>query len=228
MRSAVRSSKTQERAVTGKRFYQQKVARDLAPNIAALLGEGLDTAAIERLYVKHPALLNATHRKFTSALEGLRRLAALLPDEPCAVQAPAGATQLGVALWRYPGAAARLLLHGSLASRIDGNLQLRQQLGVSPAQTARSIFQASAVLALDLQRAEAMVVHLQRLRASGELSAKQGERRGAATCHAVIESFGAGGRVGAHTSMAASFLRCMPFCCCLCHLTALPACMHPV
>ena len=118
-------------SVTGTRISAEKVQRDLAPNIAALRAEGLDTASIERLFKQKPGLLKATHGTFSGSLTVLRQLAALLPDDPRAVQAPLGATQLGVALWLYPSAATHMLFRANLGSLIDGNLQLLQRLGVS-------------------------------------------------------------------------------------------------
>ncbi|PRW33859.1 putative uncharacterized protein isoform A [Chlorella sorokiniana] len=171
MRGAVRPGKSRYKVVTGRRYSQQKVAQDLAPNIAALLGEGLDTPAIERLFTAQPNLLTATHSKFASSLAALRQLADLLPDDPRSAQAPSGATQLGLAILRRPGSVARLLQRGAPARLIGGNLRLRRQLGVSGSATAHAIFTNSAVLASDLQQAEALVAHLQRLQASGELSA---------------------------------------------------------
>ena len=99
----------------------------------------------------------------------------LLPDELRAVQAPPGATQLGVALWLYPTAAARLLAQANLGSLIDGNLWLRRRLGISDAQTAKALFKDHSLLVSSIEREEAMVTHLQRLQASGALSAEQGE-----------------------------------------------------
>ena len=88
--------------VTGERTSEQKLRRDLAPNIAALRAEGLDTPAIEQLFEQCPKLLTITHATFSRALAALRQLAALLPDDPRAVQAPPGATQLGVACGGTP------------------------------------------------------------------------------------------------------------------------------
>ena len=164
-------------SVSGRQMNEEKVQRDLAPNIAALRAEGLDTASIERLFEQLPSLLTATQETFASSLAALRRLAALLPDDPRAVQAPPGATQLGVALWLYPDAAARLLQRANLDSLIDGNLQLRRQLGISDAEGAKALFENLALVA-DFERAEAMVAHLQRLHASGALSSEHGEHIG--------------------------------------------------
>ena len=160
--------------MTGKRFTEQKLQRDVAPNIAALRAEGLDTASIQRLFEHRPGLLNAKRVTFSSALAALRRLAALLPDDPRAVQAPPGATQLGVALWLYPSSAGRLLTRANLGSLIDGNLQLQRQLGVSDAATAVALFQNTADFVTNFERAEAMVAHLQRLQATSALSEEQG------------------------------------------------------
>ena len=162
--------------MTGGRITEQKLQQHLAPNIAALRAEGLDTASLEQLFEQLPSLLTATHATFSSALAALRRLAALLPDDPRAVQAPPGATQLGVALWRYPTGGACLLTLANLGILIDGNLRLRRQLGVSDAATAMALFQYSVAWVSQLERAEVMVAHLQRLQASGVLSEEQGER----------------------------------------------------
>ncbi|PRW33932.1 hypothetical protein C2E21_7208 [Chlorella sorokiniana] len=159
--------------VKGTRTSQQKVEQDLVPNIAALRAVGLDTATIERLYVSRPLLLHTSNATCIGALEVPRPLAALLPGDPCAVQAPPRATQLGVALWLYPAPAAELLRRRNLARLISGNLPLRQRLGISGSATAQAIFSNSAVLASDMQQAEALAAHLQRLQASGQLSAEQ-------------------------------------------------------
>ncbi|PRW33911.1 hypothetical protein C2E21_7229 [Chlorella sorokiniana] len=87
--------------------------------------------------------------------------------------APAAATQLGVALWRFPTGAAYLLSRTNLASLIERNLRLRRQLGISDAATATALFQSQGALVSKFERAEVMVAHLQRLQASGELSAEQ-------------------------------------------------------
>ena len=166
--------------ITGKRITEAKLHRDLAPNIAALQVEGLDTASVEWLFRRRPKLLTTAHATFSSSLAALRQLAALLPDDPRAVQAPAGATQLGAALWLYPTAAAHLLARVNLASLIDGNLRLRRQLGISDAKTAAAFFRQQAVLVTNFERAEAMVAHVQRQQASGELSQEQGEQAAAA------------------------------------------------
>ncbi len=163
-------------SVSGRQMAEEKVQRDLAPNIAALQSEGLDAASIERLFEQCPMLLTTTLETFASALAALRQLAALLPDGPRAVQAPPGATQLGVALWRYSTSVARLLARANLGSLIDGNLGLRRQLGVSDAATAARLLRQNSALVSDFERAEAMVAHLQRLQASGALSAEQGEQ----------------------------------------------------
>lgn len=120
-----------------------------------------------------PPLLTSTHTTFSSSLAALRQLAALLPDDPRALQASPGATQLGVALWLYPTAAAQLLARVNLASLIAGNLRVRRQSGISDANTAAALFRQHAALVVNFERAEAMVAHLQRLQASGELSAEQ-------------------------------------------------------
>ena len=164
--------------VTGKLLTEDKLQRGLAPNIASLRAEGLDTATIEQLFGQCPGLLTTTHATFSSSLAALRQLAALLPDDPRAVQAPAGATQLGVALWRYPSAAAYLLTRTNLPGLIDGNLRLRRQLGISDAKTAAALLN-KVMLVNNFERAEAMVAHLQHLQASGELSAEQGEQAAA-------------------------------------------------
>ena len=163
---------------TGRKLTAQKLQRGLAPNIASLRAEGLDTATIEQLFGQYPNLLTTTHATFSSSLAALRQLAALLPDDPRAVQAPAGATQLGVALWRYPSAAAYLLTRTNLPGLIDGNLRLRRQLGISDAKTAAALLN-KVMLVNNFERAEAMVAHLQHLQASGELSAEQGEQAAA-------------------------------------------------
>ena len=164
---------------TGRKLTAQKLQRGLAPNIASLRAEGLDTATIEQLFGQYPNLLTTTHATFSSSLAALRQLAALLPDDPRTVQAPPGATQLGGALWLFPTAAARLLAQANLASLIDGNLRLRRQLGISDAATAAALFRQQAVLVSNFERAEAMVAHLQHLQASGELSAEEGEQAAA-------------------------------------------------
>ena len=164
--------------VSGRQMSEDKVQRDLAANIAALRAEGLDTASIERLFEQKPILLTATHGTFASALTALRQLVALLPDDPRAVQAPPGATQLGVAMWLYPYAAAHLLSRANLDSLIDGNLHLRRRLGISDADTAAALFKDRTLLVSNFERAETMAAHLQRLQASGAMSAEQGERRG--------------------------------------------------
>ncbi len=74
----------------GQRLTERKLQLDVAPNIAALRAEGLNTASIERLFQKFPSLLTTAHVTFASALAALRCLAALLPDNPRAVQAPPG------------------------------------------------------------------------------------------------------------------------------------------
>ena len=180
MRAATRKRSRQDgtklNQVPGVQITEQKLQRDLAPNIAALQAEGLGTASVERLFVQFPRLLTSTHATFSSSLAALRQLALLLPDDPRAVQAPPGATQLGAALWLYP-AAAQLLARVNLASLIDGNLRLRRQLGVSDAATAAAVFRHHATLVSNVEGAEAMVSHLQRLQASGELSEEQGEQR---------------------------------------------------
>lgn len=161
--------------VTGTRYSQQKVERDLVPTIADLRAEGLDTTTIERLFVQRPDLLNTTRDTFSSALDALRPLAALVvPASAHAVQAPEGATELGVALFLYPTAAARLLTHTNLASLIDGNLRLRRQLGISDAETVHAAFKNHAVLVPDIDRAATKVAHLQGLHVSGKLSAEEG------------------------------------------------------
>ncbi|KAI7843432.1 hypothetical protein COHA_002910 [Chlorella ohadii] len=157
-------------SVSGRRINEAKVQRDLAPNIAALRAEGLDTASIEKLFRQLPRLLTATQETFSSSLAALQQLAALLPDDPRAVQAPPEATQLGVALWLYPTAAAGLLARTNVGSLINGNLQLRRRLGISDAETAVALFKRKAALVADFERAEAMVAHLQGLQASGALS----------------------------------------------------------
>ncbi len=162
-------------SVTGTRIREEKVQRDLAPSIAALRAEGLDTASIERLFMKLPRLLTATQETFASALAALRLLAALLPDDPRTVQAPPGATQLGMALWLYPSSA-HILFRANLGSLIDGNLQLWRQLGLSDSETAVGLFQHPSALVSNFERAEAMVAHLQHLQASGTLSAEHGEQ----------------------------------------------------
>ena len=177
MQAAVRSGKTKTNITTGLKFTAQKLQRDLAPNIAALQAEGLDTATIELMFQQFPGLLTSTHATFSSSLAALRQLAALLSDEPRAVQAPPGATQLGVALWLYPTAAAQLLARVNLASLIAGNLQVRRQSGISDAQTAAGLLKDRTVLVSNFGRAAAMVAHLQHLQASGELSEEQGEQR---------------------------------------------------
>ena len=161
--------------VTAARISEDKLQRDLAPTIAALRAEGLDTATIEQLFGQYPNLLTTSQETFNGSLAALRRLADLLPDDPRAVQAPPGATPLGAVLWLYPTAAAHLLARVNLASMIGGNLRLRRQLGISDADTAAALFRQKATLVSNFERAEAMVAHLQRLQASGELSAKQGE-----------------------------------------------------
>ena len=175
LQAAVRSGK-HKIMTSGKRFTAQKLQQGLAPNIAALRAEGLDTATIERLFQAYPSLLNTIHTTFSSSLAALRQLAPLLPDDPRTVQAPPGATPLGVALWRYPTAAACFLTRTNLASLNDGNLRLRRQLGISDAATASALFSNLTVMVSSFERAEAMVAHLQRLQASGELSAQQGEQ----------------------------------------------------
>ena len=177
MQAAVRSGKTKTNITTGQKFTAQKLQRDLAPNIAALQAEGLDTATIELMFQQFPGLLTSTHATFSSSLAALRQLALLLPDDPRAVQAPPGATQLGVALWLYPTAAAQLLARVNLASLIDGNLRVRRHSGISDAQTAAGLLKDRTVLVSNFGRAEAMVAHLQHLQASGELSEEQGEQR---------------------------------------------------
>ncbi len=157
---------------------EAKVQRDVAPNIAALRSEGLDTAGIERLFEQLPNLLTPTQATFSSSLASLRQLAALLPDEPRAVQAPPGVTQLGVALWLYPTAAAFLLMRTNLGSLIDSNLRLRRRLGINDQDTAIGLFKQYSTLVTNFERAEAMVAHLQGLQASGALSAEQGEHSG--------------------------------------------------
>ena len=168
--------------VTGTRTTEQKLQRDLAANIAALRAEGLDTATIEQLFGQYPKLLTTTHATFSSSLAALRHVAALLPNEPRAMQAPSGATQLGATLWLYPTAAAYLLTRTNLASLIDGNLRLRRQLGISDAATAAALFRNKTALVSKFERAEAMAAHLQRLQADGELSEEQGEH--GAVCYA--------------------------------------------
>ena len=176
-KTAVRMNRGGRRypSVSGRQMNECKVQRDLAPNIAALRAEGLDTATIERLLGQFPGLLTTTHATFSSALAALRQLVALMPDDPRAVQAPPGATRLGVALCLYPTAGAHLLSRANLGSLIDGNLRLRRQLGVSNAATAVALFQNHSALVSKLERSEAMVAHLQCLRACGALSAEQGE-----------------------------------------------------
>ena len=105
----------------------------------------------------------------------LRKLAVPLPDDARTVQAPPGATQLGLALWLYPNASAYLLALRNLGSLVDGNLRLRRQLGISDAATAAAVFKYSTALVSDFERAEAMAAHLQRLQAAGTLTAEQGE-----------------------------------------------------
>ncbi len=164
--------------VSGRQMSEEQVQRDVAPNMTALRAEGLDTASIQRIFEQHPKLLTATHITLSSALAALRQLAALLPADPRSVQAPPGATQLGVALWLYPAAAARLLAYADLGSLIEGNLRLRQRLGISDAQTAVGLFKDASLLVSNFDRAEAMVAHLQRLQASGALSSEHGEQSG--------------------------------------------------
>lgn len=123
--------------------------------------------------MQQPRLLTTTHETFQSALAALRPLAPLLPDDPRAVQAAAGTTQLGMVLWLCPGAA-DLLQFADLASQIEANLQLRRQLGISDAETCHALLQNNAVLAPDLKRAEAMLAHLQHLQARGALSSDEG------------------------------------------------------
>ncbi len=149
---------------------EAKVQRDVAPKVAALRAEGLDTASIGALFEQYPVLLTTKHATFASALAALRQLAARLPDDPRAVQAPPGATQLGVALWIYPSAAALLLTRTNLGSLIERNLRLRQRLGISDAATTKVLFERSSALVSKFERAEAMVAHLQGLQASGALS----------------------------------------------------------
>ena len=209
LQAAVRSKKTKTSITTGQKFTAQKLQRDLAPNIAALQAEGVDKATIERMCTSYHVLLTTTHATFSSSLAALRRLAALLPDDPRAVQAPAGATQLGATLWLYPTAAAYFLTRTNLASLIDGNLRLRRQLGFSDADTAAALFRQQATLVSNFERAEAMVAHLQHLQASGELSAGQGEH--------VAEGY-----VG---SLVRG--RCAPFAIMLNTILALPACIQP-
>ncbi|KAI7843466.1 hypothetical protein COHA_002942 [Chlorella ohadii] len=174
MRSKPSSGAGGRRAsISGSRMSEEKVQRDVAPNIAALRAEGLDTASIERLFAQYPTLLTVSHATFSGSLTALRQLAALLPDDPRAVQAPSEATQLGVALWLYPTAGAQLLSRTNLGSLIDGNLRLRRRLGISDAQTALGLFTYYPALLTDFERAEAMVAHLQHLQADGTLSAEQ-------------------------------------------------------
>ena len=162
--------------VAGKRITEDKLQQNLAPNIAALRVEGLDTATVEQLFQAFPKLLTTAHATFSSSLAALRQLAALLREDPRAVQAPPGATQLGVALWLYPTASAYLLTRANLASLIGGNLQLRRQLGISDAETAAALFRRHGCLVSNFERAEALVAHLQHLQAGGELSQEQGEQ----------------------------------------------------
>ena len=179
MQAATTATKGRRRAcVSGSRMGEEKVQRDVAANMAALRAEGLDTASIERLFEQNPRLLTATHDTFASALAALRQLAAQLPGNPRAVQAPPGATQLGVALWLYPTAAAFLLMRTNLGSLIDSNLRLRQRLGINDQDTAIGLFKQYSTLVTNFERAEAMVAHLQGLQASGALSAEQGEHSG--------------------------------------------------
>ncbi len=175
LQAAVSSGKASS-IKTGERVTEQKLQRDVAPNIVALRAEGLDTASIERLFEQYPPLLTATQTTLSSSLAALRQLAALVPNDPRAVQAPPGATPLGVAVWLYPAAAAYLLTRTNLGSLIDSNLQLRRQLGISGAKTAKALLKKSSALVSNFERAEAMVAHLQRLQASGALSAEQGEQ----------------------------------------------------
>lgn len=158
----------------------------MAPSIAALRAEGLDTASVERLFVRRLALLTTSRDTFNGSLETLRQLAALLPDDPCAVQAPPGATQLGVTLWRYPTAAAYLLTRANLASMVASNLRLRRQLGISDAATIAAFFRHKAALVSNLKRGEAMVAHLQSLQFGCDLPADQGEHVGQGYVAAVV------------------------------------------
>ncbi len=188
MQAATRMSKNGRRyaSVSGRQMAEEKVQRDLAPNIAALQSEGRDTASMERIFEQFPLLLTTTHKTFASALAALQRLAALLPGDPRAVQAPPGATQLGVVLWLYPTTSALLLRRANLGSLIDGNLRLRRRLGISDADTAAGLFKHYAALVTNFERAEAMVAHLQRLQASGALSAEHGEQEcWAGSCEAI-------------------------------------------
>ncbi|PRW33796.1 [cytidine(C)-cytidine(C)-adenosine (A)]-adding enzyme [Chlorella sorokiniana] len=173
LQAAASSRKAKGWGQLGNRTTEQKLQRDLAPNIAALRADGLDTPSIERLFLRRLKLLTTTHATFSSALAAMRRLAALLPDDPRAVQAPLGATQLGVALWLYPTASARMLARANLASLIEGSLRLRRQLGIGDATAAAGLFKGLSALVINVGRAEVMVAHLQRLQASGELSAEQ-------------------------------------------------------
>jgi hypothetical protein len=173
LQAAASSRKAKGWGQLGNRTTEQKLQRDLAPNIAALRADGLDTPSIERLFLRRLKLLTTTHATFSSALAAMRRLAALLPDDPRAVQAPLGATQLGVALWLYPTASARMLARANLASLIEGSLRLRRQLGISDAAAAGLLKDSRSALVTNVERAEAMVAYLQRLQASGQLSARQ-------------------------------------------------------
>ena len=83
------------------------------------------------------------------------------------MQAPPGATQLGVALWLYPTAGARLLTDSNLGSLLDSNLRLWRQLGISNAEAARALFKNARVLTSDMKKAAAMVAHLQACRPVG-------------------------------------------------------------
>ncbi len=152
-----------------------KVQRDVAPKVAALRAEGLDSASIGALFERFPVLLTTKHATFASALAALRQLAALLPDDPRTVQAPPGATQLGVAMWLYPTSAARMLTRTNLGSQIESNLRLRRRLGISDAATAKALFEQPLAFVSKFERAEAMAAHLQGLQASGALTQEQGE-----------------------------------------------------
>ena len=180
LQAAANSGKLGKVFTTGQRLTEQKLQRNLGANIAALRAEGLDTPAIQRLFEAYPGLLVTTRESFTNALAALHQLAALLPHDPQAVQAPPEATQLGVALWLYPSGSAYCLARANLGSLIDGNLRLRRRLGISDAATAAAIFKNGPALVSDFERAEAMVAHLQRRQAAGALTAQQGE---VSVCH---------------------------------------------
>ena len=167
-------TRMQRSKVNGQRTTDAKIETDLAPSIALLRAEGLDTPAIQRLYEQLPDLLTTSHAVFSSALAALRQLVQQLPEDPLAVQAPLGATRLGVALFLFPSAAAELLTRRNLGSLLDNNVRLRRQLGMSDAEAALALLRNQAAMISDAQRAETMVAHLLGLQSSGALLADQG------------------------------------------------------